>query len=210
MPARLRGLYDSDRYLPAVPRILWTWTWTPSNSTLCLVDSAPHELYQFQKEEWMEFGKRRTRTLRLERIPLPPLIIYSSICSFLCLLIFPNCSSVCLVDNYEYIWIHMNKYVDIRDVQVILKPAPTQSIMRANSPICWNMCWSTTRGQPDLHKNTMHHMSIRPINETEGQTESSRCPWCWFSCWEHRGPKQSCFSFHFSSLSPRSQREDLD
>ena len=23
MPARLRGLYDSDRYLPAVPRILW-------------------------------------------------------------------------------------------------------------------------------------------------------------------------------------------
>lgn len=23
MPARLRGLYDSDKYLPAVPRILW-------------------------------------------------------------------------------------------------------------------------------------------------------------------------------------------
>lgn len=57
--------------------------------TLCLVDSAPHELYQFQKQEWMEFGKRRTRTSRLERIPLPPLIIYSSICSFFMFADFP-------------------------------------------------------------------------------------------------------------------------
>ena len=40
------------------------------------------------------------------------------------------------------------------------------------------------------------------MSETEKQAESSRCPWCWFSCWEHRRPTQSCLSIHFSSLSP--------
>lgn len=58
MPARLRGLYDSDKYFPAVPRILQEGNncvqrmhENPENRTLCLVDGVPHESYQLPRNE---------------------------------------------------------------------------------------------------------------------------------------------------------------